>query len=245
MFPCKTWFFLGEFASIFSGRNHLKVNMRSPTTHSASKSYQINSIKSCSSRWDLSNNIKGTFQFLRNLIFTYNLIQFSVKKSFNIQELLHCKSLQVSFQWKNHSIFKNFYTASQFWMKKSFNIQELLHRKSVFSEKIIQYSRTSTPQVSFQWKNHSIFKNFYTASQFWMKKSFNIQELLHRKSVFSEKIIQYSRTSTPQVSFLQWKNHSIFKNFYTASQNVMKPSWCTPPPPPPPPEISKETKNTI
>jgi len=27
----------------------------------------------------------------------------------------------------------------------------------------------------------------------------------------------------------QWKNHSIFKNFYITSPNIMKPSQCTPP----------------
>jgi hypothetical protein len=37
-----------EFIWIFSGRNHLKMSKYLP--HSESKSYQINSIKSCSSR---------------------------------------------------------------------------------------------------------------------------------------------------------------------------------------------------
>jgi hypothetical protein len=46
------WLFLPkpgflEFIWIFSGRNHLKINI---SPHSESKSYQINSIKSCSSR---------------------------------------------------------------------------------------------------------------------------------------------------------------------------------------------------
>jgi hypothetical protein len=41
--------------------------------------------------------------------------------------------------------------------------------------------------------------------------------------------------------YFQWRNHSIFKNFYTASPNAMKPTLCTPPPQ----ELSKETKNTI
>jgi len=50
-------------------------------SHSESKSYQINSIKS--SHQDLSNNTKGTFQFLRNfrlwfnLIFSEEIIQYS------------------------------------------------------------------------------------------------------------------------------------------------------------------------
>jgi hypothetical protein len=56
--------------------------------HSESKSYQINSIKSCSHR-DLSNNTKCTFQFLQsfqlrfNLIFNEELIQYS--KTFALQ----------------------------------------------------------------------------------------------------------------------------------------------------------------
>ncbi len=39
----------------------------------------------------------------------------------------------------------------------------------------------------------------------------------------------------------QWRNHSIFKNFCTASPNIMEPSWCTPPHW----VLSKGTKNTI
>ena len=60
-------------------------------SHSESKSYQISSIKSCSSS---SNNTKGTFQFLRNFQLQFNLI---------------------------------------------------------FSEEIIQYSRTFAPQVQMSW----------------------------------------------------------------------------------------------
>jgi len=41
---------------------------------------------------------------------------------------------------------------------------------------------------------------------------------------------------------LQWRNHSLFKNFCTTSPNVMEPSPCIPPPPP---QLSKETKNGI
>ncbi len=39
----------------------------------------------------------------------------------------------------------------------------------------------------------------------------------------------------------QWRNHSIFKNFCTASPTVVEPSWCTPPPE----ELSKDTKDVI
>ncbi len=61
--------------------SHFKVhhNCYQYLPHSEFKSYQINSIKS-SSHQDLSNNTKGTFQFLQN------------------------------FQWRHHSLFKNFYT---------------------------------------------------------------------------------------------------------------------------------------
>jgi hypothetical protein len=41
--------------------------------HSESKSYQINSIKSCSHR-DLSNDTKCTFQFLQKIQLRFNLI---------------------------------------------------------------------------------------------------------------------------------------------------------------------------
>jgi hypothetical protein len=63
--------------------------------HSESKSYQINSIKSCSSR---------SFQQHQN----HNQIpqKFSATMQFN-------------FQWRNHSIFKNFCTASPKVMQPS------------------------------------------------------------------------------------------------------------------------------
>jgi hypothetical protein len=73
----------------FSGRNYLKIQYLPP---SESKSYQINSIKSCSSR--SFQQTKGTFQFLRNFQLWFNLI---------------------------------------------------------FVEEIIQYSRTSLPQVQMPW----------------------------------------------------------------------------------------------
>jgi hypothetical protein len=81
IFPSKTWFFW-EFIWIFSSRNHLK------TSHSESKSYQINP-----PHQDLSNNTKkhipiplkfsGMIWF--DLIFSEEIIQYS-------QELLHPKS---------------------------------------------------------------------------------------------------------------------------------------------------------
>jgi hypothetical protein len=83
IFPSKTWFF--EIYLNFEWQKSLE-NQCLP--HSQSKSYQINSIKSCSSRSFQEH--KGTFQFLQNFQLQFNF--FSVKKSFNIQKLLHCKS---------------------------------------------------------------------------------------------------------------------------------------------------------
>ncbi len=76
IFPSKTWFF-GIYLN-FQQQKSLK-NQYLP--HSESKSYQINSIKSCSSR--SLNNTKGTFQFLRNfqlqfhIIYSEEIIQYS------------------------------------------------------------------------------------------------------------------------------------------------------------------------
>ncbi len=81
--PSKTWFL--EIYLKFQWQKSLK-NQYLP--HSESKSYQINSINP--PHQDLSKDTKGTSQFLWNLQLQFNL--FSVKKSFNIQELLHCKS---------------------------------------------------------------------------------------------------------------------------------------------------------
>jgi hypothetical protein len=83
-----------EFIWIFSGRNYFKINI---SHNSESKSYQINSIKSCSSR-SFQQHTKGTFQFLRNFQLRFHLI---------------------------------------------------------FSEEIIQYSRTFAPQVQTSWNQPS------------------------------------------------------------------------------------------
>ncbi len=77
IFPSKTWFF-----EIYLNFQLQKSLYNSYLPHSESKSYQINSIKSCSSR---------SFQEHHTHIpipLKFNLIQFSVKKSFNIQELV-------------------------------------------------------------------------------------------------------------------------------------------------------------
>ncbi len=82
IFPSKTWFF-GIYL-IFSSKNHKK----SIFPHFESKYYQINSIKSFSSR-----------SFQQHQRHIPNSPKLSVGMQFN-------------FQWKNHSIFKTFYTAS-------------------------------------------------------------------------------------------------------------------------------------
>jgi hypothetical protein len=84
IFPSKTWFF-GIYLN-FQWQKSLKTQY---LPHSESKSYQINSIKSCSSR--------SFQQHQRHILippkfFGYDLIEFPMKKSFNIQELLHHKS---------------------------------------------------------------------------------------------------------------------------------------------------------
>jgi hypothetical protein len=60
-----------EFIWIFSDRNHLKINI---SHNSESKSDQINSIKSCSSRSFQQQHQRCTFQFLRNSQLPFNII---------------------------------------------------------------------------------------------------------------------------------------------------------------------------
>ncbi len=74
-----------EFIWIFSGRNHLKFNISHILNPNLNQKI---SIKSCSSRsfQEHQRHIPSAPK-----IFSYDLIEFSMKKSFNIQELLHCK----------------------------------------------------------------------------------------------------------------------------------------------------------
>jgi hypothetical protein len=74
-----------EFIRIFSSRNHLKVNISHILSPNLTKEIPLNL-----AHQDLSKNTKGTFQFLRDFQLQFNLI--SVKKSFNIQDLLPGKS---------------------------------------------------------------------------------------------------------------------------------------------------------
>jgi hypothetical protein len=67
IFPSKTWFF-----GIYLNFQWQKPLLNQYLPHSESKSHQINSIKSCSSR--SFQNTKGTFQFLQNWKLQFNLI---------------------------------------------------------------------------------------------------------------------------------------------------------------------------
>jgi len=100
IFPSKTWFL--EFNWIFSGRNHLKINISHILNPNFTKWISLNP-----AHQDLSNNTKGTFQFLWkfqlqfNLIFSDKLIWYSrtfaaqVKTSWN---QAHAHLLTESFQ---------------------------------------------------------------------------------------------------------------------------------------------------
>ncbi len=83
IFGSKTWFF-GIYLNFFSSsRNHLISHILK------SKCYQINSIKSCSSR-SFQQHPRQNSQFLWKI----------------------SAMMQFSFQWRHHSIFKNFCTTS-------------------------------------------------------------------------------------------------------------------------------------
>ncbi len=111
---------------------------------------------------------------------------------------------------------------------------------------------TSLTDFSFQNLVFGIYLNFQ--SQKWLKnqylphsesKSYRINSI---KSCSSRSFQQHqrhipipSKISAMILFNFQWKNHSIFKNFCTASPNTMKPSPCTPPPR----ELINKTKNVV
>jgi hypothetical protein len=104
------WFFLPkpdflEFISNFSDSNHFKINISHILKPNLTKQIPLNP-----AHQDLSNKIKGTFQFLQN------------------------------FQWRNHSIFKNFYTASPDIMEPS----PCTHSYSVLVESFPKTQRTQS-----------------------------------------------------------------------------------------------------
>jgi hypothetical protein len=90
IFPWKTWFF-GIYLN-FQRQKSLK-NQYLP--HSESKSYQINSIKSCSSR-----------------SFQYHQRHIPIPPKFPA-------TIWFNFQWRNHSTFQNFCTESPNAMEPS------------------------------------------------------------------------------------------------------------------------------
>jgi len=85
IFPSKAWFFGNLFEFSVAEVTYLKINISHILNQ---KSYQINSIKSCSSR--SFEQRKRHFPIPSN-IFSYDLNYISMTKSFNIQELLHHK----------------------------------------------------------------------------------------------------------------------------------------------------------
>ncbi len=95
--------------------------------------------------------------------------------------------------------------------------------------------------LNFQWQK-SLLNQYFPHSE---SKSYQINSIKSCSSRSFQKTQRHipippKNLATIQFNF-QWKNHSIFKNFYIASPNAMKPSQCTPPPR----ELSKETKNAI
>jgi hypothetical protein len=73
IFPSKTWFFFGIYW-IFSGRNHLKINVSHILNPNLTKSIPI---KSCSSRSFQHHQFLWNFQLGFGLIFSEEIIQYS------------------------------------------------------------------------------------------------------------------------------------------------------------------------
>jgi hypothetical protein len=91
MYHVLNWFFLPEpgfweFIWIFSSRNHLKIHISHILNPNLSKETLLNP-----AHQDLSNNIKGTIQFLQNfqlrfnLIFSKEIIQYSRTFALQVQ----------------------------------------------------------------------------------------------------------------------------------------------------------------
>jgi hypothetical protein len=111
----------------------------------------------------------------------------------------------------------------------------------------------SRPQLSFPSKTwfFGIYWNFQ------QQKSLNNQYLSHSEfksyqinplnpahqdlSNSTKRTFQSLWSFQLQFNLVHWRNHSIFKNFYTTSPNAMKPNRCTPSPQ----ELFKETTNVI
>ncbi len=84
IFPSKTWFF--RIYWIFKGINHLKINFSHIPNPNLTKWIPLNL-----AHRDLSNNTKGTFQFLQkfqlwfNSIFSEEIIQYSRTFAMQVQ----------------------------------------------------------------------------------------------------------------------------------------------------------------
>ncbi len=105
-------------------------------------------------------------------------------------------------------------------------------------KKSFQSSRTFAPQVQTSWNQaHSATIYFY----FQGRNYFNIQKLLHLKSkrhgtkpiqllfnlIFSEEIVQYSRTFAPQVQTSWDQAHSplLVQSFPNTPRTQSEASW--------------------
>jgi len=95
-----------EFIWIFSSRNHFKINI---SLHSESKSYQINSIKSCSSRSfpptpKAHSNSSETFRYDLIQFFSEEIIQYSRTFAPQVQMSWNLSSSRVFQRHQEHDL---------------------------------------------------------------------------------------------------------------------------------------------
>jgi len=172
IFPSKTWFF--GFYFKFQWQKSLQIQY---LPHSESKSYQINFIKYIAHQ-DLSNNTKGTCQFLWNFQLRFNLI---------------------------------------------------------FSEEIIQYSRTFAPQVQRSWNQaHAplLIKSFpktprtqSEASQFSGSHNYKTKQttFLHIIYIYNMYIIHTRKLNLRQT--LWYKIVTLLEHLEEHFGNLMGTCW--------------------
>ncbi len=119
IFPSKTWFL--EFIWIFSSKNHLKINI----SHIFWIQISPNKFHWNPAHQDLSNNIKGTFQFLQNfqlrfnLTFSEEIIQYSRTFALQVQMSWNQSSRCTPPRWKLSKDTKN--TIWSIWFSRSHN----------------------------------------------------------------------------------------------------------------------------
>ncbi len=120
---------------------------------------------------------------------------------------------------------------NSFYLNWMVDIQVLQHPQLIFPSKTWFFGI----YLNFQWQK-SIKNQYLPHSE---SKSYQINSI---KSCSSRSFQQHQwHIPIPPNFQLWWKDHSIFKNFCTASPNVMEWSPCTPPCW----GLSKDTKNTI